>query len=255
MWCRPSTNAGQRRRSYQRASAPLPCAGSSMRADALAIEDLPADQLQGPRTGVEVGGELVRHLRELRLAVRREPVEAARAALGVLPLARDEALGLERAQERVHRVRVHGDEAAGDVRHALDELVAVGRAGAQEVQDEQRQQPVAAQLAEQRIGAAGRALALDRAGGRPRRIQRRGLGDGLLGVLRAAGQPGRRLARRRDPYLTTSKAPRIQGWIRQEYAYLPAFRSFGVSATGFGLPPSTASKPSVVESHVPSASG
>ncbi len=64
-----------------------------------------------------------------------------------------------------------------------------------------------------------------------------------------------RTGRAASGYLTTSNAPRIHGWMRQKYAYLPSCRSFGVCAVGTGLPPSTRSKPSVPESQRPSASG
>src|SRR3954451_8219285 len=54
---------------------------------------------------------------------------------------------------------------------------------------------------------------------------------------------------------TTSKAPRIHGWIRQKYAYLPGGRSGGVVEVPVGLPSEIGSQPSVPESQRPSASG
>ena len=107
-------------------------------------------------------------------------VEAPRAALGVLPLARHEPLRLELAQQRVHRVRVDGDQAAADLADALHQPPAVRRLLAQEVQHEQRQQPGAAQLADERVLRARAA----RAGGGLGRLQRRGLGDGAIRAAR-----------------------------------------------------------------------
>src|SRR5207244_8578622 len=37
-------------------------------------------------------------------------------------------------------------------------------------------------------------------------------------------------------FATTSKAPRIHGWMRQKYEYLPGARSGGVEETPDGLP-------------------
>ena len=96
--------------------------------------DRALDPLQPRR---ELGGQPV----ALGLAVGRDPVEAPRAALRVLPLARHQAALLERPQQRVHRVRVHGQRASGQRLDALDQLVAVRRPAADVVQDEQRQQP------------------------------------------------------------------------------------------------------------------
>ena len=70
----------------------------------------------------------------------------------MLPLAGHETLGLERAQQRVHRVRVDADEAARQLADALHELVAVGRPLAEQVQDEQPQQPGLAQARDERVG-------------------------------------------------------------------------------------------------------
>ena len=100
-----------------------------------------------------------------RRAVLREPVEASRAALGMLPLARDEALGLQRAQQRVHRVGVHADQPARQLADALHQLVAVRRTVAEQVQDEQPQQPGLAQPRDERIR---RSRPTRRAGARPR---------------------------------------------------------------------------------------
>ena len=63
----------------------------------------------------------------LGLAGLGQAVEAPRAALGVLPLAGHEALRLELAQQRVHRVRVDRDEAAADLADVLHQPPAVGR--------------------------------------------------------------------------------------------------------------------------------
>ena len=118
-----------------------------------------------------------------------QAVEAPRAALGVLPLARDEAVGLQRAQQRVHRVRVDGDDPAGQLAHALHELVAVGRRLAEQVQDEQPQQARLAQAGEEWVGRPRPT------GRRSSRRSRRGadiaaggrLGDGRLGRDSARG--------------------------------------------------------------------
>ena len=105
----------------------------------------------------------------------RDAVEAPRAALGVLPLAGDVAVGLERAQQRVHRVRVDRQRARGQRPDAVHQLVAVGRLLGDEVQHQQRQQPRPPQVADQRIGAAGTLRGRARAGrlgGGARRLDR-----------------------------------------------------------------------------------
>jgi hypothetical protein len=72
------------------------------------------------------------------------------------PLPRGQALRLERAQQRVHRVGVHRQRAAGQLADPLDELVAVARLDRDVVEHQQRQQPRPAQVADQRIARDGR---------------------------------------------------------------------------------------------------
>src|SRR3954454_9823250 len=112
----PSTNAGQRRVSYQSASASLAWAGTSTRVLTRPIPldaQLAPDDVDPRRDGVEARRELDGEPVALGLARRRQAVEAAGAALGVLPLAADQPLLLERAQQRIHRVGVDRDEPAG----------------------------------------------------------------------------------------------------------------------------------------------
>jgi hypothetical protein len=137
----------------------------------------------GPQ-GLQRGRERLKPRRELTgeplalgLAGLAQPVEAAGPAFGVLPLPRDPAVGLERAQQRVHRVGVHGEQPAGQLPDAFHELVAVRRAVPQQVQDEQRQQSGPAQRAGERVRAARAA-----ARGRPRLVERGDVRDGALRV-------------------------------------------------------------------------
>ena len=74
-------------------------------------------------------------------------VVAAGAAVGVLPVALDHLVGLELAQQRVDRVRVDRDHALGDPLDLLDQPVAVLRLALDQVQDEQREEVAAADLA------------------------------------------------------------------------------------------------------------
>ena len=163
------------------------------------------------RDRIEARAKLHREAAALGVASVGQAVEAPRPALGVLPLAADEPLLLERAQERIHRVRVDGDEPAGQLGHTLHELVAVGRLASEEVQDEQRQQAGPAQLGDEgvlRPGPAG-------AGRTARGLERRGLGDGLLGLpvghLRAtvALEPGAPAPSGADPSAPAAPPARL----------------------------------------------
>src|ERR671935_387548 len=113
---------GQRFVSYHSSSAWLARPGTRMlaltRPIALDVQ-LPSDEIEARRDGVEARCKLLREPPALGLPRVGQPVEAPRAALGVLPLAGHEALGLELAQQRVHGVRVDGDEAAAGVGDAL----------------------------------------------------------------------------------------------------------------------------------------
>ena len=146
------------------------------------------------------GADVRRQPVALGAAGLRQPVEAPRAALGMLPLARDEALGLQRAQQRIHRVRVDREQPAGQRADALHELVAVRRAGAQQVQDEQPQQPGPAQAGEQRVARPRPALPVRR---RRRASRRRPRG-------RRSGRP--RLRRR--PPSRDGEEPSVQYALR-----------------------------------------
>ena len=133
MWCRPSTKVAQRVVSYHSASASLARRGDRRcwrgRGPSAATGAARArmrSRLGGD--GVQARRELGRQPPALGLAGLGQAVEAPRAALGVLPLAGHEPLRLELAQQRVHGVRVDGDEAAADLADALHQPPAVGRA-------------------------------------------------------------------------------------------------------------------------------
>src|SRR4051812_3728897 len=86
--------------------------------DGLAI-DLADDFLDRAQHAVEEGPRVAHEAVVLALALVGERVVAAAAALGVLPAALDQAALLELAQQRVHRVRVHAQDALG---HRADPL-------------------------------------------------------------------------------------------------------------------------------------
>src|SRR5690349_11422484 len=94
-WCR--TTAPRPRRRGSRAAAPMPSPCPWPLAQHLA-----PDQLDGGGDRVQARAELAREALELVAARGGDAVEAARAALRMLPFAAHEALGLERAQQRVH---------------------------------------------------------------------------------------------------------------------------------------------------------
>src|SRR3954466_15679759 len=204
----PSTNAGHRRVSYQSASASLAWPGTSTRALTRPTgldPELAADEVDAGGDGGGARRELDREPVALGLALRREAVEAPRAALGVLPLAADELLLLERPQQRIHRVRVDRDEPAGQLAHALHELVAVRRLAGEEVQDEQREQPGAAQLADERGLRAGPARA-GRPPPPPARPPRRAVSSGAASATaRSVGRSGIR-GDRSGPTAVTRRA-------------------------------------------------
>src|SRR5947208_10088805 len=148
-------NVGQRDVSYQSASASVSRPSARIWTCARPISaELRTDRLDRGGEPVEKVTDLPAQAPALDLAGLGEPVEAPRPALGVLPLPGHEALGLQAPQQWVHRVGVDGDQPPGQPRDALHELVAVARAAGAEVQDEQAQQPGAAQLADERVRGA-----------------------------------------------------------------------------------------------------
>ena len=91
-------------------------------------------------------------------------VEAPRPPVGVLPLPLDHPLRLQLPQQRIHRVRVDRDHPLRDLLDLLDQVVAVGRLGADQVQDEEREDVAAADLAAEDVGWAAATLAGRRPG-------------------------------------------------------------------------------------------
>ena len=75
----------------------------------------------------------------------------------MLPLSLDQAPLLQVAQQRVDRVRVDRDDAVGDRLDLLDQAVAVGGLAGDQVQDEQREDVAAADLAAEHVHRAGAA--------------------------------------------------------------------------------------------------
>src|SRR5437763_10802674 len=94
------------------------------------------------------------------------------------------------------------------------------------------------------------------------RLCRRRKNSARHGAFKPNGATNGALAGGDDPAVgagasfgTTSKAPRIHGWMRQKYAYLPGARSGGDVETPLGLPSEIGSQPRIPESKRPSASG
>ena len=194
MWPKPSTQACQRCGSYQSASASAARPGTEIDALARPISrrQLRADGVDRGGDAVQPRAELARQPAELLAARVGGAVEAARAPLRVLPLAGHQPLRLERAQQRVHRVRVDVQRPARQRLDALDQLVAVRRLARGEVEHQQRQQPRPAQVADQRVAGPGPLRGgrlLDR---RARRLQPGG-GGGVCGPV-----TGRHAAQSRD---------------------------------------------------------
>ena len=151
----------------------------------------------------------------------RQRVEAPRAALGVLPLPRDQPARLEVAQQRVHRVRVDGEQPVADLGDALDQLVAVGAPVAEQVQHEQRQHAGAAQLARDRVGRAGaarpaaapaaaRAASSGAASATACSVSRWGIGASMPGPL--SGRAGRRASAARGSPRARPRRAGARAW-------------------------------------------
>src|SRR5689334_10013235 len=106
MWCRPSMKLGHRVGSYHSSSAWLARPGTTMLARTRPIgrlqAQLAADEVEARGDRVQARRQLAGQPPALGLAGVGEAVEAPRAALGMLPLAGHEPLGLELAQQRVH---------------------------------------------------------------------------------------------------------------------------------------------------------
>src|SRR5437764_54315 len=113
--------------------------------------DLPHYVLDARADGVEEGAYLFLKLPVVLSPRRRELVEAPGAALRMLPVPADQAARLELAQERIHRVRIDRENALGDLRDPLHQLVPVRRALGDEVQHQERQHVAPAELAREGI--------------------------------------------------------------------------------------------------------
>src|SRR3954471_10065505 len=191
---KPSTKVGQRLTSVQRSYASCGDRATTVVARALAAVDLADDHVDRARHRVEERAHVVHEPLVLLPPRVGERVVAPAAALGVLPAALDQLALLELAQQRVHRVRVHAEDAGRDRADAVHQLVAVTRSVGDEVEDEQRQHLALTQFARERIALATARAGLPRRLDRARRLARlrdlRGLRDGLSSGL-PAGCSGR----------------------------------------------------------------
>ena len=190
-WPKPSIHAGQRCGSYQSASASEASPGTRDRRLGAPISRRTSPRIASIEAAIRSSRGPSSPAAGALLAPRLgDAVEAPRAPLGVLPLAGDQALRLERAQQRVHRVRVHASAPPVSVGDALDQLVAVGRRSA-----ERSAGPAAA--------AGPRGAGRRSAGRRSRPPCRGGRGSSTA----ARGPPRARRRRRRPRFCATGGPP------------------------------------------------
>src|SRR5688572_1121917 len=147
---KPSMNAGHRATSVHSRHAASASTCAPVRRLIVAI-DLAHDLVDRARDRLQERPDFLAQAAVLLLPLGCERVVPATAALGVLPAPLDQALALELAQERVHRVGVHREHALGELGDPVHELVPVRRAAGHDVHDEKRKNVTPPQLSTEGI--------------------------------------------------------------------------------------------------------